>query len=83
MEIIDVAEKLIGPVQPVGSHAEDLRRMANLGDMTDLVDGLINDVARVADYRRHYRGSMKQAGRQAQEFLCGLRESLPENEESE
>ena len=73
MNIYDVVNKLVGPIEPVGSTHTDHERFDNLENMTDLVYALITDIDRIADENKNRReASMKKAGVHCDGFLTAL-----------
>lgn len=79
MIIYDVVEKLIGPVDASGDHGRDMERLANLKEMTDLVDALVRDIRYAAQTAGHHADSMNQIGTTAKKYLDGLREELSDD----
>lgn len=69
MEIIDVVNKLIGPIEPVGETREDERRYNNLVTITDLVWDLLQEIHETSKFVSRYEYSMKHAGNKAAMFL--------------
>ena len=69
MELVDVVRKLVGPIEPVGSHEIDEERLKNLKAMTDLVNELLSDIDSVIPNKRRPEASMKIAGQHADDFF--------------
>lgn len=77
MDLYEIVTKLVGPVRPIGDSVEDAQRLAQLKDLTELVDKLLTDIDRIADEFAHREEwSMKQAGQHCAMFLdtIGIRE---------
>ena len=77
MELYDIVNKLVGPIRPIGDSVEDAERLANLKNLTDLLDKCLTDIDHIADEFAHRdEWSMKQAGRHCVTFLdtIGIRE---------
>lgn len=67
---LQIVQKLIGPISPVGESNEDSKRFENLQAMCELTNqlvGLIDDVA--TDNKDRYEASMKRAGEYAEKIL--------------
>jgi hypothetical protein len=78
MEYYEIIKKLIGPCAPVGETNEDKRRLEALRETICLVDLLVADIKEAASSKNRREDSMKKIGKEAQEFLDELRESLEE-----
>jgi hypothetical protein len=73
MKIYEVAEKLIGPINPVGETNEDNLRFDSLKEMCGLVEGLLKDINIVAQNNEHAPEYSRQRARKyAREFLHDL-----------
>ena len=48
MDYQKIIEKLIGGIDPIGESTADGRRFENLKKMTELVEGLLSEIADVA-----------------------------------
>ena len=70
INVYKVVKKLVGEINPVGETNTDKRRFENLKVMTELVDGLLMDIADMGDgYRNDTQDSMKKASNFALNFL--------------
>lgn len=70
MELIDVVEKLIGKVRPVGESNEDVSRFRNLMQMINLTNELIKRIDAVAyDNRDAREHSVKQCADLAKDWI--------------
>lgn len=69
MELYDVVLKLVGPVEAVGETNEDARRLANLKQLTELVDRLLYKVGDASVAITRQEASMKAIGTHARDFL--------------
>ena len=76
MEIIDVVKKLTGKIQPVGDSNEDAKRFENLLQTCCLIDQLLTEIHRISILKSDCRGSMKKAGKYADEFLKDIKDSI-------
>ena len=72
MELIDVVNKLIGPITPMGDSNIDSTRFENLKATTELIEQLVNDVTWVAGYQDQPEHSVKRAGKFAAASLDSL-----------
>lgn len=69
MELKDIVMRLIGPVNAVGSSHEDEKRLANLKELTGLLDDLMHEVSYAASSYNNHQDSMKKIGRYAHDYL--------------
>lgn len=70
MELIDVVNKLVGKINPVGKTETDNERFENLKVLCDLTNCLVTAIDQVAyDNKDRYEYSMKRAGEYAKNFL--------------
>lgn len=69
MELYDIVRKLAGPIEPIGEHGADTDRLANLGEITTLVDQLMCDILSVAKRKNRHEASIKKLGISASEFI--------------
>lgn len=77
MELDEVVMKLIGPVEAVGEHHEDTKRLANMKALTLLADRLIWKISAAASDADREEDSMRAIGTHAKDFLRELRVELP------
>jgi hypothetical protein len=75
MEIIDIARRLIGPIQPVGETHADARRLVSLTDTAHLVDLLLCDLEDAALNANRDEASMRAIGQRAKQMLEYLKGS--------
>lgn len=75
MEIIDVVQKLIGPVQPIADSAVDYDRLHNLKEMMKLTERLLFDINQVANGKDSNFASVMTAGQIAHKFLTEIKEA--------
>lgn len=68
--ILQVVERLVGPIQPVGeTHTDDVR-YENLEVMCQLANKLVQEIDRVAyDHRNAHEYSRKRASGYAKNFI--------------
>lgn len=71
-----IVMSVIGEISPVGESNEDTRRLENIKEMTDLVDTLVSEIARIRAYRGDSRYSVDKIGSHADRFLCDLHSEL-------
>ena len=76
MEIKDVVDKLVGPINPVGDSNIDAKRLENLKELTQLVDKLLYDIDNVSSNAKRQEASMRQAGEYAKNFLIDVTSAL-------
>ena len=71
--LIQVTNKLIGPIVPIGCSARDTARLENLKTHYSLTHALISNLVRVSEDRKAHGGSIKTAGNTAFQFLKDIR----------
>lgn len=75
MKLIDVVMKLVGPIDAVGETSADAERLANLKDLTELVDHLLGRIANASVAAIRDEASMKAIGMHAMEFINEFRKT--------
>jgi hypothetical protein len=80
LDVREVVHKLTGPIQATGTSEFDADRLANLKELTQLIDDLITDVALQIYNVDRPEASMRAIGKYAREFLRELRDSLAGDE---
>ena len=69
IDLVAVVKKLIGQIEPVGEYDTDVERLANLKEMTALIEELMHEVKSVARNKSRYENSMRQIGKHADVFI--------------
>lgn len=77
-DLRDLVLKVIGPIEPIGKHEVDERRLENFKQLTELVDRLIFDIAQIAPNDQRHEASMKAIGKHARDFLNDMEIALSE-----
>jgi hypothetical protein len=67
--------RLAGPVQPVGEHDQDQRRLANMKELTELTDRLLGEIYTASHAADRAEASMKAIGTHARDFMAAVREA--------
>lgn len=75
MNVHEVVNKLIGPINPVGETYTDNDRFINLNNMIELVNCLLYDIHQVAQIRDNGEYSIQMASKRAKAFLKELTET--------
>jgi len=75
MELQDIVRKLVGPIEAVGETNADERRLANLKQMTELVDRLLFDIHGAAASKTRPEASMRAIGEYASKYLQEIKEA--------
>ena len=75
-----VTKKLLGDIDPVGETNIDEKRLENLEETIQLVDGLIYDIFQVSLNKNSQYHSMKMSGERAYKYLKSLKDGLEEDE---
>ena len=83
MNLNEIIMKLNGPVCPVGSSHTDKQRHENLKALCKTVDELIFEIHSASEGRDRVEASISKSGKYANNFLCDLRDSIPEDEQDE
>ncbi len=65
MEIHEIVEKLIGPINPVGETNADDKRFENLKTLCTVVNELVTDIDNVA---YHYKDSQEYSVKRAVDY---------------
>jgi hypothetical protein len=74
MEILEIVEKLIGEIEPIGVSEVDEKRLYNLYELIELTDDLIERIRVVAKNKTRHEDSMKTAGNCADKFLQRIKQ---------
>lgn len=78
MTHLEIVQKLIGNIDPVGCSNRDEKRFENLKEMCELVENLVVEIQWVANRNKDaYESSVKRSGEYAYKFLfdnLGIRE---------
>lgn len=69
MELLEIVNKLIGKIEPIGESNTDADRLSNLGDQIQLTDDLIYQIVQVSENKTRHEHSMKKAGESAHKWL--------------
>ena len=73
--IVEVVEKLIGYVNPVGDSNEDSERFENLKELCYVVDMLLGKISYVGLKKTSVQHSVKKAADYANKFLQEVKEA--------
>ena len=82
VSLIEVMERLVGPIEPLGCSARDPQRLENVKKLRFCLEHFTEEMAALAEKSHSYEHSVSEIGRQAQACLDELREiiGLPEDE---
>jgi hypothetical protein len=70
MTHLEIVNKLIGPIRPVGETNTDAERFENLKALCELADGILEQIHSVAtDFKDRPEFSMARSGKSAKAFL--------------
>ncbi len=70
MTHLDIVQRLIGKIRPIGETNEDEKRFENLKAMCELTEILISEIDEVGyDFKNRVEYSMKEASEYASNFL--------------
>jgi hypothetical protein len=73
MTHLEIVQKLIGPVTPVGETNEDQRRFENLKQMCELAGNLLNEIGKVGESANgRHEASVKKVAAYACVFLNNI-----------
>jgi gamma-glutamylcysteine synthetase len=78
MEINEIVMKLVGPVQAVGQHEVDERRLTNLKNLIGVVETLVMEISDASEDAGRPEASMKAIAQEAEKYLQNLRKWLNE-----
>jgi hypothetical protein len=73
MELYEVVNKLVGPIEPIGETNADNLSFENLIAMTNLVDKLLFAIDRVSTLKDRPEYSVKRSGELAHKFINDVR----------
>jgi hypothetical protein len=74
MEILEIVEKLIGEIEPIGVSEVDAKRLYNLFEIIELTEDLIERIRVVAKNKTRHEDSMKTAGNCDDKFLHRIKQ---------
>lgn len=77
--ISEVIERLVGPILPIGCSSEDARRLKNQNLYQSLVADMVDDIRIIAAEKDRHEASRSQAGKNADDFLKELSETLADS----
>ena len=83
MKLVDIVNKLVGEVEPIGETNEDEKRYANLKVLGKLTEGLLQQLYEVSENKDHFEGSRIRAGSYAADHLRYLSEEYGPQDSSE
>jgi hypothetical protein len=81
--IVEVVNKLVGDVDPIGESNEDAKRFKNLKTLCDTIDRLLIEIQFVTRNETSYEDSVKKSGKYAREFLNYIAEEYSMQEENQ
>lgn len=74
--VIEVVEKLIGSIQPVGDASRDPQRLKNINILCEVAESLVGDIHDIAiDHEYTSLGSVKPIAERAMRFMTDNRVS--------
>jgi hypothetical protein len=76
MTLYEIVKKLNGPILPVGNTTQDNNRLENLKQLFPLVEQLLREIRDAAWYKNKQEHSMREIGKQADEFLNSVKEHI-------
>lgn len=74
--VLEVTRTLIGEIEPCGDSVIDMKRSENLNVMLDVIDGLLEDVEKVAINKNRSEYSIQMMGKGAYTALGLWRKRL-------
>lgn len=76
-EVYEIVKRLIGGIEPFGSHGYDMAILENVNPHGELAVQLVKDLASSARNKDRCEDSMRQVGRRSQHWLEEIAESHP------
>lgn len=70
VELSDTLMRIIGEIEPIGSHDVDEQRLRNLIKLCDTIDCLLDEIMDLAPYKDRPEASMKDIGDFARKWLA-------------
>lgn len=81
MKIDEILNKLLGKIEPTGSHEIDMERLGNIENYNEALFYIVKELIETSKSKDDYRASMCQIGERANETLLNLKETLKDIEE--
>ena len=81
MKIDEILSKLLGKINPTGSHEIDMERLGNIENYNDALFYIVKGLLEASKNKNDYRSSICQIGERANEVLLGLKETLEDIED--
>ena len=81
MKIDEILNKLLGKIEPTGSHEVDMERLGNIENYNDVLFYIIKELLEASKSKNDYRISVCQIGERSNEILLDLKETLKDIEE--
>ena len=70
VELSDTLMRIIGEIEPVGSHDVDKQRMQNLIKLCSTIDCLLDEIIELVPYKDRPEASMKDIGEYTERWLA-------------
>ena len=70
VELSDTLMRIIGEIEPTGSHDEDIERRCHLVRLCNVIDCLMDEIMDLVPYKDRVEYSMKEIGEQALRWLA-------------
>lgn len=70
VELSDTLIRIIGEIEPIGSHDVDEQRLRNLIKLCDTIDYLLDEIMDLVPYKDRPEASMKDIGEYAERWLA-------------
>lgn len=78
LTVHDIVQKLIGPVEAIGEHNSDQKRLENLKALSSLAAALLCQISKASKTADRQEASMRAIGQFARAFLIEVKESINE-----
>lgn len=81
MNIDEILNKLLGDIQPLADSSIDGERICNIENYNDAIYFLVKELLEASKWKNDYRQSAREIGKQCNNILLQLKETLEDVEE--
>lgn len=74
--VIQIVDRLVGPIMPTASHGADMQRLDNLEQFIDLTLSLMGELIVVSQRANSEQDSVRQLGKKAKSAIEEIKEMI-------
>ncbi len=74
LPLLEITQRLIGPITPLGDSSQDEKRLANVNELITLTEALIAEINNLVHYADSHEMSVRVIGAKAKKFMDNLHE---------